>query len=540
MTPRARIIIGVVIVVIVIVAGLGAYYGIYYKHPTKPSAGTGATLTIASSATPTSLDPAVAFDTYSVLFDDQIYQTLVGYGTKVVNGTTFGSLAPVPELATSWSINNTTGAITFNLRHNVTFSNGDQFNASDVAYSINRIITMSQGDSFHVSQFLNSSGIKVLGPYQIEFIPFAPDPWFLDLFQLWVTDIVDPGVVNAHGGVVKDQVNTYMSNHAVGTGPYELSPGTNNYTNSQIILVANPHYYGPKPNVTRLIFEQGTSPTTQESSLQSGSINIALNIPLDQMSSLSSSSVKVLSGPTSSEYYIGLDENVTPFNNVDVRKAINYAVNVTELVAGSTFGYGVPLLDTMAPSIEAYIPAFKNYTFNITEAKDYLSLAGYSHGFNTSFYFAAGDPIGTALATILQSELKQVNINVTLYPITPATYESEVGLGHYPMFYDGWVNLLATPDDGLRPLFSSHNLGIYGNYNYFNNSTVTQDVITAGKLYDKGQRDALYVNAQEILASQAVEVPLFNLENVIPVTSNVHNLYIYPTFDIFFDQVTVS
>ena len=45
------------------------------------------------------------------------------------------------------------------------------------------------------------------------------------------------------------------------------------------------------------------------------------------------------------------------------------------------------------------------------------------------------------------------------------------------MFYEGWVNLLATPDEGLRPLFNSANLGLYGNYNYFNNSTVSHDLV---------------------------------------------------------------
>ncbi|MCL4448009.1 MAG: ABC transporter substrate-binding protein, partial [Candidatus Thermoplasmatota archaeon] len=354
MTPRGKIIIGVVIVVIVVVAGLGTYYALYRPNSSTTPPATGATLTIASSATPTSLDPAVAFDSYSVLFDDQIYQTLVGYGTKVVNGQTYGSLTPVPELATSWIIN-PNGSILFNLRHNVTFSNGDPFNATDVQYSLDRVVTMSQGDSFHVAQFLNSSGIKVVGTYQVLVIPSAPDPWFLNLFQLWVTDIVDPTYINAHGGVVKDTVNTYMSDHAMGTGPYLLNP--NNYTATTITLNANPNYYGSKPNITKLIFEYVSSPATQQSLLESGSINIALNIPLDQMNTIKNyTNLKVEAGPTSSEYYIGLDENVTPFNNVDVRKAIEYAVNVSDLVYYSTFGYGVPLKDVMAPSIESYIP----------------------------------------------------------------------------------------------------------------------------------------------------------------------------------------
>lgn len=527
--------LAIIVVIVVVVAGLGV--GLHLFKLSSSSSQSGNTLVIASSATPSSIDPAVAFDSYSVLFDDQIYQTLVGYGTTTINGQTVGSLTPVPELATSWVINNTTGAITFNLRQNVTFSNGDPFNASAVQFTLDRVIQMKQGADFHVFSFLNESGIHVLSPYKIEVVPSSPYPWFLNLFQLWVTDIVDPAYVNAHGGVQNGSVNTYMADHAMGTGPYELA----NYSASTITLTANPNYWGPKPNVTKLIFEVVPDPSTQQALLEKGSVNLALNIPLSEMSTLQTySNVKVKAGPTSSEYYVGLDENTTPFQNLDVRKAIEYAVNTTAITNYSTFGYGIPLKSVIAPTIESYFPAFANYTYNLTEAKHYLSLAGYSNGFNAKFYYTSGDPIGTAVATILQSELSKINVNLTLVPLESATFDGEAGSGTWQMFYEGWVNLLATPDDGMRPLFNAAYQGIYGNYNFFNNSTVSKDLIQAGKLYNQTQRDALYHQVQAILAQQAVEVPLFNLENVLPMTTNVHNLYIYPTFDIYFGQVTMG
>ncbi|MEM3675491.1 MAG: ABC transporter substrate-binding protein [Thermoplasmataceae archaeon] len=523
----------IIVIVVVAIVGIGGYEG--YLH-SSASSSANTTLIIASSATPASIDPAVAFDTNSVFFDDQIYQTLLGYGTETVNGTTVGTLTPVPELATNWTVYSN-GSVLFNLRQNVTFSNGDPFNASDVQFSLDRVIEMSQGASFHVSQFLNASGIHVLGKYKVMLVPQAPYPWFLNLFQLWVTAIVDPNFVNAHGGVVKDSVNQYMSDHAMGTGPYMLQ----NYTSSDITLVANPHYWGPKPDVQKIVYEIVPNPSTQQALLEKGSVNVALNIPLDQMSTLKNyPNIKIEAGPTSSEYYIGMDENVTPFNNLDVRLAVEYAVNTINLTKYSTFGFGLPIKSAIAPTIESYIPAFQNYTQNLTKAKYYLSKSPYPHGFTTQFYYTSGDPIGQAIATILQQELQQVNINITLNAVESATFNDEVGLGQWPMFYEGWVNLLATPDDGLRPLFSGHNLGIYGNYNYFNNSTVTKDLVEAGTLYNESQRDALYKQVQNILAEQAVEVPLFNLENVIPVTSNVNDLYIYPTFDIYVSQVQMT
>ncbi len=533
MGKRSLYLIVGIVVLLVIGAGVAT---IVLKKTT--SAATPKTIVVASSVVPASLDPAVAFDSGSVLFTDQIYNTLIGYGTTTYNGTTVGSLNPVPELATSWTLN-ANGSVLFNLRQNVTFSNGDKFNSTAVQFSLDRVITMKQGADFHVFKFLNESGIHVLGPYKILLVPSRPYPWFLNLFQLWVTSIVDPSYVNANGGVQAGKVNTYMSDHAMGTGPYELT----SYGTSEIILTANPNYWGGKVNITRIVYEVVPSPATQQTLLQKGSVNVALNIPLDQMATLKGTTgIKVKSGPTSSEYYIGLDENVTPFNNLSVRKAVLYAVNTSEITQYSTFGYGIVLKSVIAPTIESYTPAFQNYTFNVTIAKKYLSQApaAYRNGFSTSFYYISGDPVGSAIATILQQELKSINITLKLVPLTSNTFFTENGYGHFPMFFDGWVNLLATPDDGMYPLFNSGNIGIYGNYNFFNNSTVSYLLTKAGETLNAAQRDSMYVEAQNIIAANAVEVPLFNLENVIPMTSNVHNLYVYPTFDIFFSQVSMG
>ena len=520
-----------VVIVIVVIAGLG--FGLHLFTPGKQST---STIVIASSVVPASLDPPVAYDTGSVFFDDQIYQTLIGYGTTTFIGSTVGSIAPVPELATTWQVYGN-GSVLFNLTHNAKFANGDPFNASDVQFSLDRVITMHQGPSFHVYQFLNKSGIHVLNTYQILLVPSAPYPWFLNLFQLWVTGIVDPNFVNAHGGVVADKTNPYMANHTMGTGPYVLQ----SETASQITMVYNQNYTGQKPNVTQIVYNIVNDPATQQTMLEKGSANLALNIPLAQINTVRNySNVKVISGPTSSEWYIGLDENVTPFNNLDVRKAIEFAVNPAQLTQYSTFGFGIPIKSVIAPTVESYIPAFKNYTQNLSMARHYLNLSGHGGGFSTSFYYISGDPVGTAISTKLEQELKAININVTLNPLASNTFQDEAGKGTFPMFFEGWVNLLATPDDGIRPLFSIPNMGLGGNYNYFSNTTVNTSIFEAGSLINQTQRDAIYENVQNILAQQAVEVPLFNEANVLPMTSNVHNLYAYPTYDIFISQVYLT
>ncbi len=532
MEHKTKILIGVVIAVILVVGGSLGYYEATHKAPVNNAH----TLILATSAPPTSIDPAVAYDSNSVIITDQIYQTLITYGNTTYNGEHVGSLTPAPGLATSWE-QFSNGSVLFNLTHNAKFSNGDPVNASDVQFSLNRVITMDQGPAFHVAAFLNSSGIHVLNTYQVLLVPSHKYAFFLNLFQLWVTSVVDPNYVNAHGGVQKDTVNTYMADHAMGSGPYNLT----SYTSTELVLTANQNYWGPQPNITKFIYEIVPDPSTQQLLLQKHSINMALNIPFDEMSTVKNySGVKIETVGTSSEYYIGFDENVSPMNNLDVRQAIEYAVNRPNIVQYSTFGYGIPLQSVIAPSVESYIPAFQNYTQNLTKAKQLLADAGYSHGLTIYYNYTSGDPVGSAIATILQSELANISITLKLDSITANTFNTEVATGHYEMFYDAWVNLLATPDDGMRALFLNTSMGLGGNYNFFNNSTVSSDILNAATIINQTQRDALYHNAQDILAQQAVEIPLFNEKNVVPVTSNVHGVIAYPTFDVFVANMQIS
>ena len=167
--------------------------------------------------------------------------------------------------------------------------------------------------------------------------------------------------------------------------------------------------------------------------------------------------------------------------------------------------------------------------------------AGYTsqHPLSIAFYYTSGDPIGQDVATILKSELSKINVSLTLTPVESSTFDFQSLQGIYPMFYDGWVNLLANPDDGMRPLFDNQTLGL-GNTIFYNNSTVSSELITAGSTFNSTLSGQLYTQVQKTLADQAVEVPLFNLENVIPTTNNIKDLYIYPTFDIFIAQAQMT
>jgi len=534
---KKRIVVALVIVAIVVIAGGAVAYEKLIPHKSTVSAIPAHTFVLASSAPPTSIDPAVAYDTDSVIITDQIYQTLITYANTTANGQTTGTLNIAPDLATSWEVFSN-DSVLFNLSHKARFSNGNPVNASDVQYSLDRVMTMNQGPSFHIEASLNASGIHVLNNYQVLLVPSYHNPFFINLFQLWVTSIVDPIYVNAHGGVQANATNTYMADHAMGSGPYNLT----SYTSTELVLKANGNYWGPKPNVTTFIYEIVPDASTQQLLIQKGSVSAALNIALDEMKTVKNyTNVKIDTSPTSSEYYIGMDENVSVLKNLDVRQAIEYALNRTTLVYESTFGYGIPLQSVIAPSVADYTPAFQNYTFNESKATQLLADAGYSksHPLVLYFNYTSGDPVGQAIATIVQSELSAVNVTVHLTAITASTFNNEVSNGHFELFYDAWVNLLANPVDGMQSLFEKQYAGLYGNYNYFKNSTVTSDLENASNTANLTKSKLLFQQAQDIMAQQAVEVPLFNLENVIPVLSSVNGPVTFPTFDIFADQLSV-
>jgi len=441
-------------------------------------------LVVEEGLQPDSLDPAVTYETPGWEVVEQVYQGLVA-----PNGTSVTSYVGV--LAQNWSVSPNGMTYTFYLRKGVHFSNGDPFNAYVEWFSIYRTLIMNQAPSFILGQNLaytngvnftvNAStlnsinyfdpspqnlsvmeypyqSVQVVGPYEIVFHlgygynGYAPYNAFLATLTTPMAYAVDPAVVEAHGGVVANQTNSWMFSNMVGTGFYMLKswiPG------QSITLVKNPNYwadnlspsqlnYAIQPAIINTITIYYKSTTARIADLKSGVAQM-IEAPVQDYSVLQGipgvnvTKLPIAFGSSEDIYYLYMDQGFAPFQNTLVREAISYAIDYQGLINDVLDGLGVQYIGPVPPGFPYYTQAtagLQPYQYNPVKAAELLAQAGYRATLpngtvinpngqqfpSFNFLYTSDSTTETEAAQIIQAELNQIGIPVTLSPLTFQQY----------------------------------------------------------------------------------------------------------------------
>ncbi|MBX8630913.1 MAG: ABC transporter substrate-binding protein [Thermoplasmata archaeon] len=500
MNKNSKIIVAVVVVIVLIIASAAAYDILSHKKtavtpPPPPAPKPPSTIIVDAQTSPGDLDPGVASTTPDWGVIQQIYQTLVAY-----NGSSVTSY--VGQLAYKWTHGPNYFNWTFYLRQNVTFSNGDPFNAYVEWYSIYRSMLMNQSESFILWQnfndtsigpsFLNSANftsptpselavmentslpIYVVNKYEIHFtvgsgyLGDSPYAYFLATMTTPVTAAVDPIYIDQHGGVVADQKNTWMVDHTMGTGFYVLQ---NWVPGSYIQLVKNPDYWAaslPASELNNALSPARSNVTidfvavaaTAITNLESGTANI-LSFQFSPTAVSSLMSVKGITvqqlpaiyGSTQATWYVYMNTSAQYFSNEDVRAAIVHAINYTEIIQTAFGGYASEWVGPVPAGFPDYNPSnLSPYQYNLTLAKQEMSAAGYPNGLPGSFQFLYVQSTDlTSAADIIASNLKQIGINITLAGVSLTAYDGITypggNVSQYPLGLEYYSADYVSPDD---------------------------------------------------------------------------------------------
>jgi peptide/nickel transport system substrate-binding protein len=385
------------------------------------------TLVIARNMDLIDTDPSTAeCDTCQIVFS-ATYQTLV---TLANNNTTL-----IPELATSWSANAAHTVWTFQLNPKARFSDGSQVTSADVKFTLLRLKYMASTPSYLVS-FL--TGVTTPNSETAVVTLSSPDWEFPNQMSATYTSILNAKEVIANGGsdapdaAKVDHADHWFQSHSAGSGPYELQSFT---SGAQVTMVANPNYWETKPYFTRVVMKQTATAASQAQLLQSGEANIAMQLnPVTAQSLQGQSGITVKAIPSFNMLWIGMssevkDQYVQGPMTLDVRKAILDAINYPQLesilMKGDSKLQGSPIPNGFPGSAGLSVPHQ-----NIAEAKKLLAAAGYASGYHLTLSYpeinAYGVDLGE-LAQLLQTQLKAVNISLSLNPSTFAVNTTEWG-----------------------------------------------------------------------------------------------------------------
>jgi peptide/nickel transport system substrate-binding protein len=418
--------------------------------PASSGASAGRALTVALSLPPQSLDPSlyVPFENNSIVA--HFCEPLVSRDAQ---------LKLQPHLAESYSrLNDTTWQ--FKLRPNVKFHNGEAFDANAVKFSIERVLANDKAP-----MRANISAIErvdVVDPLTANIVTKGPYPLLPASITGWGALIVPPVYAADPAGP--------MATKPVGTGPYKFVEWIKD---DRVRMEAFEGYWRTPAAIKQVTFRTIPEAATRLAELTTGGVDLAVGIgPADMAGLDASPDTKSLQATSVQMMRIGpYPDKGGPLANVQVRQAMNYAVDWDAIVKSILGGLGKRETIILPPEAFGADPSIKPYPYDPAKAKQALADGGFGGGFNTSLTFRQGqykgDEISQAVAGYLgavgiKTEVKQVEAGVFAELQRSRGFELVLGTwggnGMFdadqyfvPMFRTGQTNA-ACPDPDLDAL----------------------------------------------------------------------------------------
>ena len=351
------------------------------------------------------MDPAVAYEFGGIQVVGSVYQSLVK--------TDPGDPTIKPLLAKSWEVTEDAdgSTITFKLDENAKFASGAPVTADDVVYSWGRIVDLNKSPAFLFTDFgVTKDSFKAIDPQTVELkLPKTTSPQvFLTVVANSVAGVVEKKIVEANAG--SDFGSTWLNDNSAGSGPYVM---TSWERNTQNVLDINPNFWGTPPALKRVIMRNVTEQANLQSAIETGDADIVQDLGLEQSKALEGNpDLDLIKANQTQIQYIGMNAKIAPFDNVDAREAIRYAINYDEintLLAGN----GKIVQEIIPDGFLGYTGenAFKQ---DIAKAKELLQKAGVAEG--TEIQFTVGTGIATGgletatLAAKIQSDIEQTGL----------------------------------------------------------------------------------------------------------------------------------
>lgn len=453
-----------------------------------------------------SLDPhiAKAAGTMEVLYN--VFDGLV----KVAPD---GSMQPA--IAKSYLVADDAKSITFTLRDDVKFHNGDSLTAEDVIYSLKRVAGMTDEKDKDIKVIAAFSIISDIteskGDDGSTQVVVSLSEANTELISYFNTPIVKKG---------------YDKNESspVGTGPFKFE----SYKPMEsIVLAKNDNYYGEAAKLGKVTFKIYGSTEDAFMELLAGKIDIYPYLSSDEADQLKDD-YNIISGDQSLIQGLYFNNNNEKLKDVRVRQAINYAIDRNELNTMLTAGYSTTINTCMFPSFKKYYNTDLKgiYDYNVETAKSLLKEAGYENGFDLEITIPSNYQFHVSTGEVLVSQLKKVGINAKIKQVDWSTWLSEVYTDrNYETTIIGFDASMA-PGDVLERYQSTHKRNMMN----FISTEYDETYAAAKTALDENEKAKNYKKCQEILTKEAVSAYLMAPALIVAVNEKLGGYTFYPIY----------
>jgi peptide/nickel transport system substrate-binding protein len=454
-------------------------------------------ITIARAAATLGLDPGFLREPGTIV--DNIFDTLV-YRDQNMKLT--------PGLATSWRLLNPT-TWQFVLRRDVKFHNGEPFDANAVKFTVDRVLDPSK-HSPTISYINTVARVDVVDAYTVNVVTAQPDPLIPTRFSRYPTEIVPPNYVRQVG-------DAGFSAHPVGTGPYKFVRWVKD---DLVELVANDAYWRGIPKVQRVVFRWVPNDVDRIAALQREEADIIEPVPVSWVSTVERSPrlhvERVPHGGLT--IYFGLKSDAPPLNNVNVRRALAYAIDLNTIVKAILRGFASPSGTQVGPFDFGYDPKIRPYPYDPARARALLAEAGYPSGFEIDMQGTRRYLMGGEVSQAVAQEFAAVGVRAKLSLPDWTVYAQMVPVKKQaPIYMLGWGSTQTLDADAaIYPILHSGQP-----YSTVDLPELDRLLDDARHVMDASARLKLYAKIQQLVHDQVPLLTLYQEDSLYGLDSRV-------------------
>jgi peptide/nickel transport system substrate-binding protein len=478
----------------------------------KASAQDASTLTVAWDTDIDSLDPHVFKSIGGYAIQCNIYDSLVAWKVRPVEGKPGLSRSFPNEfegsVVESWAFERDGATLVLKIRPGMKFPSGRPVDVQSVKYSLDRALQSPGYMRFVMPRMLriskpddivvrdeNTIAINMAGP--------TPPQMPLNLLSLMTITVLDPELVKPNATATDPWAAEWAKRNPAGSGPYVL---TKNTPGVEVVLEARKDHWHGVPAFQRIVFKFVPNEADRVLLLKRKAVDLVVGRPGLSPRSIKTfegdTNFKIVSVPDTTCHWLAMNQTKTPLNNAKVRQAINYAIPVAAIVPNVLLGYGSAMTSPVPSLMPGHDATLSPYKYNIEKAKALMKEAGVTQPVTLDLAVRIGWQPHEEAAIWIQRELEKVGFKINITRQTDATFRQLASKGDLQLSIESWQSWVNDPFFHLVPLFHSTSKGT--NTAFYSNSALDKILDDNYHEPNEEKRLAAAKEAQKIVIDDAV------------------------------------